>query len=403
MVLIASVSVLAAGTQGNVFATSAIRSLRFLQILRMIRMDRRGGTWKLLGSVVYAHSKVTSRAFPLRWNSPLAWVVQLPRLSLCIWSRASILSEEELGRWRHISAAEFPRCWAPLRHQKFSFYWQMWTIHCQKRPSLLLTSRLWRDKVVEDGWRGYLNSPVPPKLCLNVSPLSRSWSLPGILASCVWSWQVSLFIWQKRKTMSSLKRTQTPSGGDLWVITLTDRQTDTYTHTPAASPVTELSCFCFAPFFCQITLTTIGYGDKFPITWNGRLLAATFTLIGVSFFALPAVSCLTSPGHGWVEPSSPVCLLCFRAFWALALLWRFKSSTDRNTLRRGETQQPDSYRWESETFSCIFWSELYWFSSNITRQDLLSTQNAALIWSLPTSLTARGYQLLIVDPLILRN
>lgn len=61
MVLIASVSVLAAGTQGNVFATSAIRSLRFLQILRMIRMDRRGGTWKLLGSVVYAHSKVTSR------------------------------------------------------------------------------------------------------------------------------------------------------------------------------------------------------------------------------------------------------------------------------------------------------------------------------------------------------
>lgn len=60
MVLIASISVLAAGTQGNVFATSAIRSLRFLQILRMIRMDRRGGTWKLLGSVVYAHSKVTN-------------------------------------------------------------------------------------------------------------------------------------------------------------------------------------------------------------------------------------------------------------------------------------------------------------------------------------------------------
>ncbi|ETE71211.1 Potassium voltage-gated channel subfamily KQT member 4, partial [Ophiophagus hannah] len=23
----------------------------------MVRMDRRGGTWKLLGSVVYAHSK----------------------------------------------------------------------------------------------------------------------------------------------------------------------------------------------------------------------------------------------------------------------------------------------------------------------------------------------------------
>ncbi|XP_034497451.1 potassium voltage-gated channel subfamily KQT member 2-like [Ailuropoda melanoleuca] len=60
MVLIASIAVLAAGSQGNVFATSALRSLRFLQILRMIRMDRRGGTWKLLGSVVYAHSKVSS-------------------------------------------------------------------------------------------------------------------------------------------------------------------------------------------------------------------------------------------------------------------------------------------------------------------------------------------------------
>ncbi|XP_059838083.1 potassium voltage-gated channel subfamily KQT member 5-like [Hypanus sabinus] len=57
IVLIASIAVIAAGTQQNIFATSALRSLRFLQILRMVRMDRRGGTWKLLGSVVYAHSK----------------------------------------------------------------------------------------------------------------------------------------------------------------------------------------------------------------------------------------------------------------------------------------------------------------------------------------------------------
>ncbi|NP_001072924.2 potassium voltage-gated channel subfamily KQT member 4 [Xenopus tropicalis] len=57
IVLVASLAVIAAGTQGNIFATSALRSMRFLQILRMVRMDRRGGTWKLLGSVVYAHSK----------------------------------------------------------------------------------------------------------------------------------------------------------------------------------------------------------------------------------------------------------------------------------------------------------------------------------------------------------
>jgi len=28
------------------------------QILRMVRMDRRAGTWKLLGSVIWAHRRV---------------------------------------------------------------------------------------------------------------------------------------------------------------------------------------------------------------------------------------------------------------------------------------------------------------------------------------------------------
>lgn len=45
------------GTSGQVF--TALRGLRFFQILRMVRMDRRGGTWKLLGSVVYAHRQVS--------------------------------------------------------------------------------------------------------------------------------------------------------------------------------------------------------------------------------------------------------------------------------------------------------------------------------------------------------
>ncbi|XP_051887678.1 potassium voltage-gated channel subfamily KQT member 2 isoform X2 [Pristis pectinata] len=136
MVLVASIAVLAAGTQGNVFATSALRSLRFLQILRMIRMDRRGGTWKLLGSVVYAHSK----------ELITAWYIGF--LCLILASFLVFLAEKD-------------------DNKEFATY----------------ADALW-------------------------------WGL--------------------------------------------------------------------------ITLTTIGYGDKFPITWNGRLLAATFTLIGVSFFALPA-------------------------------------------------------------------------------------------------------------------
>ncbi|XP_067095690.1 potassium voltage-gated channel subfamily KQT member 2-like isoform X5 [Osmerus mordax] len=136
MVLIASVSVLAAGSQGNVFATSAIRSLRFLQILRMLRMDRRGGTWKLLGSVVYAHSK----------ELITAWYI------------------------------------------------------------------------------GFL--------CL-------------ILAS--------FLVYSVEKDDNDMFETYADA---LW--------------------------------WGLITLTTIGYGDKFPKTWNGRLLAATFSMIGVAFFALPA-------------------------------------------------------------------------------------------------------------------
>ncbi|CAB0031052.1 unnamed protein product, partial [Trichogramma brassicae] len=53
--IIASTIVLAMRSSGQVFAASALRGLRFFQILRMVRVDRRGGTWKLLGSVVYAH------------------------------------------------------------------------------------------------------------------------------------------------------------------------------------------------------------------------------------------------------------------------------------------------------------------------------------------------------------
>ncbi|XP_049579594.1 potassium voltage-gated channel subfamily KQT member 1 isoform X5 [Syngnathus scovelli] len=55
IVVIASIIVLAVGSNGQVFATSAIRGIRFLQILRMLHVDRQGGTWRLLGSVVFIH------------------------------------------------------------------------------------------------------------------------------------------------------------------------------------------------------------------------------------------------------------------------------------------------------------------------------------------------------------
>ncbi|ESO01883.1 hypothetical protein HELRODRAFT_66265 [Helobdella robusta] len=51
----ASIIILCLRTNGKMFATSALRGFRCFQILRMLRMDRRGGSWKLLGSVIWAH------------------------------------------------------------------------------------------------------------------------------------------------------------------------------------------------------------------------------------------------------------------------------------------------------------------------------------------------------------
>ena len=106
--IVASLVVITIGTGGQVFATSALRGLRFFQILRMVRMDRRGGTWKLLGSVVYAHRQVLSN-YSIRNYSiqipaaificpffkyrnclrpcTLASWLSSSRLSSCIWPR----------------------------------------------------------------------------------------------------------------------------------------------------------------------------------------------------------------------------------------------------------------------------------------------------------------------------
>jgi len=43
----------------------------------------------------------------------------------------------------------------------------------------------------------------------------------------------------------------------------------------------------------QVTLCTVGYGDAVPITWAGKLIAASCAIMGISFFALPAVSYIT--------------------------------------------------------------------------------------------------------------
>ena len=42
-------------------------------------------------------------------------------------------------------------------------------------------------------------------------------------------------------------------------------------------------------YHCQVTLCTVGYGDVVPETWAGKLIASFSAILGIAFFALPAV------------------------------------------------------------------------------------------------------------------
>ena len=50
-------------------------------------------------------------------------------------------------------------------------------------------------------------------------------------------------------------------------------------------------------YWSAVTVTTLGYGDVFPVTNLGRLLSGVIALLGVGIFALPAGIL----GSGFVE------------------------------------------------------------------------------------------------------
>ena len=86
------------------------RGIRFLQILRMLHVDRQGGTWRLLGSVVFIHRQVCGRGArralaqpqlepaglsPPRPLPPRGWSPWLARQVVC--RRSLKLGQETLG------------------------------------------------------------------------------------------------------------------------------------------------------------------------------------------------------------------------------------------------------------------------------------------------------------------
>jgi hypothetical protein len=69
----------------------------------------------------------------------------------------------------------------------------------------------------------------------------------------------------------------------------------------------------------------VGYGDTVPITWAGKLIAAFCAILGISFFALPAVSGVTFSGV-----DSGQLGVHFRAFWGRVLPSKFSSNSGRS-------------------------------------------------------------------------
>lgn len=88
--MIASIVVLTLGSNGQVFATSAIRGIRFLQILRMLHVDRQGGTWRLLGSVVYIHRQVLTTSHKISFFNSLQILLGINHYIVHRFSRPNI-------------------------------------------------------------------------------------------------------------------------------------------------------------------------------------------------------------------------------------------------------------------------------------------------------------------------
>jgi voltage-gated potassium channel len=61
-----------------------------------------------------------------------------------------------------------------------------------------------------------------------------------------------------------------------------------------------------------MTLTTVGYGDVFPITTAGKLLASGIAVLGIGLFALPAglVASAFVELRGRQQPHASTCPHC---------------------------------------------------------------------------------------------
>jgi voltage-gated potassium channel len=60
-----------------------------------------------------------------------------------------------------------------------------------------------------------------------------------------------------------------------------------------------------------MTMTTVGYGDVYPVTTMGKIIAAFFATLGIGFFALPSAILASSMiEQARLREKEPVCPHC---------------------------------------------------------------------------------------------
>ncbi len=90
-------------------------------------------------------------------------------------------------------------------------------------------------------------------------------------------------IWQAARS----KRAEFMIAGAIMFILLVISSSLMYFAENAAQP-TAFSSIPASLWWGIMTLTTVGYGDMYPITTAGKLIAAFFAALGIGFFALPS-------------------------------------------------------------------------------------------------------------------
>ncbi|XP_075256229.1 potassium voltage-gated channel subfamily KQT member 1-like isoform X2 [Convolutriloba macropyga] len=238
-VIIASVIALLSDSDSRIFAGTTIRGIRFLQMLRMLHVDRKGGSWRLLSSVVYIHRQELITTLYIGF--------------LCLIFASYLVYLFEFNNARQPSSHPTPLSQQPLHGTTQN------NPHFNKPP----------DPDVDSGTsgksaqRGMTRRSVPYS---SNSPSSNQRQQGG--GNCLCGDDTSDIL--RSDGIDDIGRLlkEGPEG--------------------SGEGDSGFGNYADALWWGITTVTTIGYGDIVPRTWMGKVVASIFSVFAISFFALPA-------------------------------------------------------------------------------------------------------------------